>query len=248
MGMRVALFVPCYVDQLYPHVARATLELLERHGCTVEVPPGQTCCGQPMANAGSERDALATERAFVRTFAGCEYIVSPSGSCVLHVRHHFDVLEQTDGVRHVRTSTYELCQFLVEVLGVEDPGVAFPHRVGIHLGCHSQRGLRLATSTEIAGRADGVMQKLLQRVDGIELVDLDRPDECCGFGGTFCVTEDAVSTRMGQDRVGDHALHGAEFITSGDMSCLMHLEGVIRRQRLPLRVLHVAEILNGAET
>jgi L-lactate dehydrogenase complex protein LldE len=246
--MRVALFVPCYVDQLYPHVARATLELLERHGCTVEVPPGQTCCGQPMANAGSERDALATEGGFVRAFAGFDHIVSPSGSCVYHVRHHYDLLEQTDEVRRVRASTYEVCQFLVEVLKVQDPEVSFPHRVGVHVGCHSQRGLRLAESTEITGRAAGVMRSLLERVADIELVELDRPDECCGFGGTFCVTEEAVSTRMGQDRVADHTGHGAEVITSGDMSCLMHLEGVIRRQRLSVRVMHVAEILNGAET
>jgi L-lactate dehydrogenase complex protein LldE len=247
MTTRVALFVPCYVDQLYPRVARATLELLEHHGCTVDVPPGQTCCGQPMANAGSERDAFATARGFVRAFAEYDYVVSPSGSCVYHVRHHYDVLEQTEEVRRVRSATYELCQFLVEVLEVQDPEVSFPHRVGVHVGCHSQRGLRLAESTEITGRANGVLRSLLERVDGIELVDLDRPDECCGFGGSFCVTEEAVSTRMGQDRVGDHERHGAEFITSGDMSCLMHLEGVIRREHLPLRVMHVAEILNGAK-
>jgi len=242
---RVALFVPCYVDQLYPQVARATLELLDRHGVGVEFPPEQTCCGQPMANAGCERDALETARGFVRTFAGYDYVVSPSGSCVHHVRHHYDVLEQTDEVREVRARTFELCQFLVEVLKVEDPGVAFPHRVGVHVGCHAQRGLRLGESSELGGRPGGVMRVLLERVRGIELVELDRFDECCGFGGTFCVTEETVSVRMGQDRVSDHARHGAEVITSGDMSCLMHMDGIIRRQRLPIRVLHVAEILNG---
>ncbi|MGD2135805.1 MAG: (Fe-S)-binding protein [Gemmatimonadales bacterium] len=246
MRRRVALFVPCYVDQLYPQVARATLELLERHGLTVEFPPGQTCCGQPMANFGCEREALETARGFVRAFAGYEYVVSPSGSCVHHVRHHYDVLEQTEAVRKVRATTYELCQFLVEVLDVRDPGVRFPHRVGVHVGCHAQRGLRLGGSTEIEGDARGVMHGLLERVAGIELIDLDRPDECCGFGGTFCVTEEAVSARMGLDRVTDHVRHGAEIITSADMSCLMHLDGIIRRQRLPLSVMHVAEILNGA--
>ncbi|MBE0591652.1 MAG: (Fe-S)-binding protein [Gemmatimonadales bacterium] len=245
MAGRVALFVPCYVDQLYPQVARATLELLERQGLTVEFPPGQTCCGQPMANAGCERDALETARGFVRTFVGYDYVVSPSGSCVHHVRHHYDVLDQTDEVREVRERVFELCQFLVEVLKVEDPGVAFPHRVGVHVGCHALRGLRAARSSELGGRPGGVMRALLERVQEIELVDLDRPDECCGFGGTFCVTEEAVSARMGLDRVTDHRLRGAEVITSGDMSCLMHLDGVIRRQHFPLRVMHVAEILNG---
>lgn len=246
MRRRVALFVPCYVDQLYPEVGRATLELLERHGCTVEFPLSQTCCGQPMANAGCEHDALETARGFVHAFGGYDYIVAPSGSCVYHVRHHYEVLEQTDETRRVRAAVYELCQFLVEVLGVRDPGVAFPHRVGIHVGCHAQRGLGLAGSTEIGGPPTGVMRALLERVEGITLIDLDRADECCGFGGTFSVTEEAVSARMGLDRVDDHARHGAEVIASGDMSCLMHLDGIIRRRRLPLRVMHVAKILNGA--
>jgi len=245
MEGRVALFVPCYVDQLYPQVARATLELLERHGLTVDFPAKQTCCGQPMANAGCERDALETARGFVRVFADFDYVVCPSGSCTHFVRHHYDVLEQTQAVHKVRANTYELCQFLVEVLKIEDPGVTFPHRVGVHLGCHAQRGLRLADSSEMRVQPAGVMRSLLERVDGIELIELDRPDECCGFGGTFCVTEEAVSARMGLDRVRDHQRHDAEVITSGDMSCLMHLDGIIRRQRLPIRVMHVAEILNG---
>jgi len=246
MHGRVALFIPCYVDQFYPQVARATLELLERHGLTVAFPAKQTCCGQPMANAGCEHDALETARGFARVFAGYDYIVSPSGSCVHHVRNHYDILEQTDEVQRVRANVYELCQFLVEVLEIRDPGVAFPHRVGVHVGCHAQRGLRLAGSSEMSALPAGVMRSLLERVHGIELIELDRLDECCGFGGTFCVTEEAVSARMGLDRVQDHQRHGAEVITSGDMSCLMHLDGIIRRQRLPIRVMHVAEILNGA--
>jgi L-lactate dehydrogenase complex protein LldE len=246
MNLRVALFVPCYVDQFFPHVARATLELLERQGLTVDFPPGQTCCGQPMANAGCEHEALATERGFVRAFAGYDHIVSPSGSCVHHVRHHYDVLEQTDDVLQVRARTYELCQFLTEVLQIEDPGVSFPHRVGVHVGCHAQRGLRLADASEMSAHPAGAMRSLLERVEGIELVELDRDDECCGFGGTFCVTEEAVSARMGLDRVRDYGRHGAQVITSGGMSCLMHLDGIIRRLRLPIRLMHVVEILNGA--
>jgi L-lactate dehydrogenase complex protein LldE len=243
--MKVALFVPCYVDQFYPRVARATLELLEKQGLKVEFPLAQTCCGQPLANAGGEDYALAVYRHFVETFAGYEYIVSPSGSCVYHVRHHFARAEQTPEVQHVRARTYELCQFLSEVIGVEGFDFAFPHRVGLHIGCHAQRGLRLAQSSELSDEWGGVASSLLKRIKGLELVELDRRDECCGFGGTFCVTEEAVSVRMGLDRVLDHQRHEVEVLTGSDMSCLMHLEGIIRRHRIPIKVMHIAEILNG---
>ena len=245
--MNVALFVPCFVDQLRPQVARATLALLERLGVTVDVPLAQTCCGQPMANAGCERDALATYRHYVEIFAAYDYVVSPSGSCVHHVRHHYDVLEQTAGVRHVRERTCELCDFLANVLHAPPLDVAFPHTVGLHVGCHMRRGLRLAPASEITPEQGGVMRGLLSQVRGLTLVEPERADECCGFGGTFAITEDAVSARMGQDKVAAHRRLGAEVIASGDVSCLLHLEGVIRRQRLPMRVLHIAEILAGVE-
>ncbi len=248
-AVRVALFVPCYVDQLRPQAARASLALLERLGVAVEFPLEQTCCGQPMANAGCERDALAAARHFVDVFAGYEYVVAPAGSCVHHVRHHYDVLEQTEAVRRVRERTFELCDFLVRVLGVAAVDAEFPHRVGLHLGCHGLRGLGLGKPSELGpgqGTADGgPAAALLRTVRGLTLVDLDRPDECCGFGGTFAVTEPDVSARMGRDRVDDHRRHGAEVIASADVSCLLHLEGFIRRQGLPLRTLHVAEVLVG---
>ena len=247
--MKVALFVPCFVDQLRPQVARATLALLERLGVEVEYPPDQTCCGQPMANAGCERDALAAYRHFVDVFARYDHVVAPAGSCVHHVRHHYDVLDQTPAVRHVRERTHELCGFLTEVLQVRSLDAAFPHRVGLHLGCHGLRGLGLGKGSELGpdqGRVDGgPAEALLRMVSGLTLVDLDHPDECCGFGGTFALTEAAVSARMGRDRVADHRRHGAEVIVSGDVSCLLHLEGVIRRQGLGIRTLHIAEVLAG---
>lgn len=244
--MKVALFVPCYIDQFYPGVAIATLELLEKLGCTVAYPLDQACCGQPLANAGFERDAHRAMHAFVRSFESYDYVVAPSGSCVLHVREHYDALPQSDAVRRVRAGTYELCQFLSEILQVKEIEAAFPRRVGLHSGCHSLRGLRLGRASELNVPDYDHVRSLLERVRGLELVELSRPDECCGFGGTFAVAEEAVSVRMGRDRLADHLAHGAEVITSADMSCLMHLEGLARRQQLPVAVMHVAEILNGA--
>ncbi|HMB94191.1 MAG TPA: (Fe-S)-binding protein [Rhodothermales bacterium] len=243
--MHVALFVPCYIDQFYPQVARATLALLEKLGCTVTFSPDQTCCGQPMANAGFADTSRDTMRHFTRTFAPFDYVVAPSGSCVLHVREHYETLAQTDAVQHVRAQIYELCEFLTDVLGIDHLDAAFPHRVGLHASCHGLRGLHLARPSEINAPPFDKVRHLLNLVDGIELVDLARPDECCGFGGTFAVSEEAISVKMGRDRVEDHLAHGAEVITSTDMSCLMHLDGLIRREQRPVRVLHVAEILNG---
>ncbi len=243
--MIVGLFIPCYINQFYPGVGVATLELLERLGLDVRYPAGQTCCGQPMANAGFERETMDVCRLFVETFHAFEYIVAPSGSCVHHVREHYDILEQDERVAHVRARTYELCDFLVNVLGVDDVGAEFPRRVGLHESCHGLRGLHLGTPSELILTHSSVPQRLLRNVRGITLVEPDRRDECCGFGGTFAVTEEAVSVKMGIDRIQDHLRHGAEVITATDMSCLMHLEGILRRRNLPLRVAHIAEILNS---
>ena len=243
--MNVALFVPCYIDQFYPRVAVATLRLLEGLGCEVAFPEGQTCCGQPMANAGFEGESLKAMRRYVEAFAPYDYVVAPSGSCVLHVHEHYDALEQTADVRHVRARTFELCEFLTDVLEVQELEARFPHRVGLHAGCHGLRGLHLARPSEIQEPPFDKVRRLLGMVDGLELVDLDRPDECCGFGGTFAVAEEAISVKMGRDRLRDHLAHGAEVVTSTDMSCLMHLDGLARRQSSDVRVMHVAEILGG---
>jgi L-lactate dehydrogenase complex protein LldE len=243
--MRVGLFVPCYIDQLYPGVAIATLGLLEKLGCTVDYPLDQTCCGQPLANAGFEADAVAAMQLFVKNFEGYDQIVTPSGSCALHVREHYGLLEQTEAVREVRSRTYELCEFLTDVLAVETLEVSFPHRVGLHSSCHGLRGLALGRPSELNVPDFNKVRSLLEQVSGLELVELDRSDECCGFGGTFAVTEEAVSVGMGVDRLLDHLRNGVEVITSADMSCLMHLDGLARRRGMPVRVAHVAEILNG---
>jgi L-lactate dehydrogenase complex protein LldE len=234
--MKVGLFIPCYIDQFYPQVGVATLELLEKLDCEVGFPLNQTCCGQPMANSGFEHLAGSCSQLFIDNFSEFDYIVSPSGSCTLHVKEHVGI--------HPKGGIYELTEFINDVLKIDKLDARFPHKVGLHQSCHGQRGLKLSQMSELNAPGFSKPEKLLRMVDGLDLVTLDRKDECCGFGGTFCVTEEAVSVRMGIDRVRDHVKNGTEVITGGDTSCLMHLEGIIRREKLPLKVMHIAEILN----
>jgi L-lactate dehydrogenase complex protein LldE len=243
--MNVGLFVPCYVDQFYPHVAKATLELLERIGVTVDVPLRQTCCGQPMANSGFENLTGRCGDLFIKNFHPFDYIVSPSGSCVLHVKEHLRKENQNETLRDdVQHKIYELTEFLTDVLKITDLGSVFPYQVGFHQSCHAQRGLHLAQMTELVAPPFSKPMHLLNHVKEIKMVELSRNDECCGFGGTFCVSEDAVSVKMGKDRISDHLVHGAEYITGTDMSCLMHLDGLLKRMKSNTRVIHIAEILN----
>ncbi|HTH62973.1 MAG TPA: (Fe-S)-binding protein [Paraburkholderia sp.] len=245
--MKVALFVPCFIDAFYPEVGIATLELLERFGCEVDYPQDQTCCGQPMANSGAQAEAAGAERVFVRAFAGYDYIVGPSASCINHVRDHLNAIGQTDEVKQVRRNSYELVEFLHDVLGAREfPWAEFPYRVGLHNSCSALRHLNEASVSEIASAPFSKPLELLKRVKGIEFVTLTRPDECCGFGGTFAVTEEAVSVRMGQDKVLDHVGAGAQYIVSGDMSCLMHQAGCAERMKADVRFIHIAQVLNGA--
>ncbi|MDG3004267.1 (Fe-S)-binding protein [Paludisphaera mucosa] len=245
--MNIGLFVPCYVDALFPEVAIATLELLEGLGIDVGYPADQTCCGQPMANSGCQPESAATEAHFAACFRDFETVVGPSGSCVHHVRFHLDATEQTSEVVRVRRAVRELVEFLHDDLKVGAfPRARFPHKVGLHDSCTAIRGLGHCRSSEHPTRpAFSKTRDLLAKVEGLALVEIDRPDECCGFGGSFCVTDEAVSSKMGEDRVRDFHRHGAEYIASADMSCLLHMKGIIDRLGLPLKVIHVAQILNG---
>jgi L-lactate dehydrogenase complex protein LldE len=243
--MKVGLFIPCYVDQFYPNVGIATLQLLEKQGVEVVFPLRQTCCGQPMANSGFSHLTKGCDELFVKNFAGLDYIVSPSGSCVLHIKEHLHDDKREQEATQIRSNIYELTEFLTDVLKVEKIQAKFPHKVSMHQSCHGQRGLHLSQMTELVAAPFSKPGKLLSMVEGLELVELSRPDECCGFGGTFCVFEEAVSVKMGKDRVKDHLDHGTEFITAADMSCLMHLEGILNRQKSKVQVKHIAEILNS---
>jgi L-lactate dehydrogenase complex protein LldE len=245
--MRVGLFIPCYVDQFYPQVGTATVDVLARLGTRVEFPREQTCCGQPMANVGCHADARPLAERFLQIFSPYDYIVAPSGSCVAMVRHHYvQVLGPSERLSENAHKTFELCEFLVDVLKVDRLSGRFPHRVGLHQSCHALRELRTAVCSERIAPAFDKPRQLLASFEGIEFAQLERPDECCGFGGLFSVSEEAVSCLMGDDRIADHEQAGTEILTSTDMSCLMHLDGLIRRQGKPIRVMHVAEIMASA--
>jgi L-lactate dehydrogenase complex protein LldE len=243
--MTVGLFIPCYIDQFYPDAAKSTLQLLEKLGINVVYPQNQTCCGQPMANSGFEHLTRGCDDLFIKNFAEFDYIVAPSGSCVLHIREHLHDDKYPEAAAEISKNIYELTSFLTDILKITSLPAKFPHKVGVHQSCHGQRGLHLSQMSELVAPEFSNPGNLLSMVEGIEIISLNRVDECCGFGGTFCVAEEAVSAKMGNDRVQDHLIHGAEFITGVDMSCLMHMEGILHRRGSKVKVLHIAQILNG---
>ncbi len=241
------LFIPCYIDQFYPNVGLATLRVLRRLGVDLEFPQEQTCCGQPMANSGCVDEARPLAEKFLRIFSKYDHVICPSGSCTSMVRNHYGQwLKGKPGFERLRANTYEFCEYLVDVAKVQNVEGEFSKKVGLHMSCHGLRELRLARSSERMVKPFNKVRVLLERLRGIELVELTRPDECCGFGGTFAVAEEAVSCLMGKDRIADHEKAGAQVIAGFDMSCLMHLDGLIIREKRPLRVMHVAEILEQA--
>ena len=242
--MKVGLFIPCYIDQFYPQVAVATLELLERLNCEVVYPLNQTCCGQPMANSGFAGMTIGCNKNFVENFSDVDYIVSPSGSCVLNIKEHLRD-ENESGALYIREHIYELTEFMVDILKVEYLGSRFPHKVGLHVSCHGQRGLHVSSMSELVAPAFSKPEKLLSMVKDIQIMLPERWDECCGFGGTFCVFEEAVSVKMGKDRIKEHEDNQVEYITAIDVSCLMHMEGILRRKKSDIQAKHIAEILNA---
>ena len=243
----VGLFIPCYVDQFYPQVGLATVTLLERLGCKVHFPEAQTCCGQPMANAGSADAAAPLAERFLQIFEPFPYVVCPSGSCVSMVRNHYrDLLPDPSKVEAVGKRTYELCEFLFDVLHVETVPGRFPYRVGLHQSCHALRELRLGSGSERVVPRFNKVRSLLSSLEGITLVDLARPDECCGFGGVFSVERGGGVLRHGQGSHRRPSEAGTEVITASG-HVLPHAP---RRAASPgeaaAQSAHVAEILAGA--
>jgi L-lactate dehydrogenase complex protein LldE len=233
-AMRIALFITCVNDVAYPSTGIATVRLLERLGVDVAFPEAQTCCGQMQYNTGYPAEAAAPAAKFARDFAGFEAVVVPSGSCGAFVR---DVHPKLLGPQGHVPPVYELTEFLIDVLGVDDVGACFPHRVAYHPTCHSSRLLKLEDRPT----------RLLRHVKGLELVELPGAAECCGFGGTFSVKNPDVSAAMGADKVAHAVESGAEYLVAADNSCLMHIGGTARRAGAPIRTLHLAEILAATE-
>lgn len=244
--MKIGLFIPCFIDQLYPQAGIATLELLEKAGCEVVYPEKQTCCGQPMANTGCEKDVKKLAKKFVKQFTGFDYVVSPSASCVVMVKEQYpEYVGDMPGFKHLEESIFEICEFLHDVLKVNKFDAEFSHKVGLHNSCHGHRMLNLGRPSELNMPYFSKLENLLRMVKGIELVNLGREDECCGFGGTFSINEPEVSVAMGVDRIQDHLQAGAEYITGADYSCFIHLDAIIRQEKYPVKLIHMAEILNG---
>ena len=239
--MRIALFVTCLADTLFPDVGKATVTLLERLGHEVDFPEAQTCCGQMHVNTGYQRDALPLVRRYVEVFErGYDAIVMPSGSCAGSVRHQHAMVARRCGdellarrAEAVAGRTYELSELLTDVLEVEDVGAYYPHRVTYHPTCHSLRVLRVGDRP----------LRLLRQVAGLELVELPDADVCCGFGGTFAVKNADTSTAMLADKMRNVLGTRAEVCTAGDSSCLMHIGGGLSRLRTGIRTVHLAEIL-----
>ncbi len=238
--MQVALLVTCLVDGVMPQVGRATVGLLERLGVAVDVPPGQSCCGQMHINTGYPQLALPLVRRTTDVFGAYDAVVAPSGSCVATLRHQQARVARAAGdeglaqaVERLAARTFELSEFVVDVLELEDVGAYYPHRVTYHPTCHSMRVLRVGERPV----------RLLRQVEGIELIELPHADQCCGFGGTFALKNHAVSAAMLADKLRTIDATGASVCTAGDASCLLHIDGGLTRSSAPARAVHLAEIL-----
>jgi L-lactate dehydrogenase complex protein LldE len=242
--VRVALFITCFNDTLFPETGRATVEVLERLGVEVDFPLDQTCCGQMHFNTGYQREAIPLVRRFVEAFDGYDAVVAPSGSCVSMVRELYPMAADLAGDRRLAESVeqlgprvFELSEFLVKKLGVTDVGAYYPHRVTYHPTCHSLRMLKVGEAP----------LELLRNVRGMDLVELSEPEECCGFGGTFAVKNADTSAAMLSDKIRRVLDTEAEVCTAGDNSCLMHIGGGLKRQRAGVETLHLAQILASTE-
>jgi L-lactate dehydrogenase complex protein LldE len=238
--MKVAVMVTCLNDSLFPDTGRSVFRLLKRLGVDADFPVAQTCCAQPMVNTGYLDEAVPVVRTFVNAFAGYDAIVIPSGSCAGSVRHQHSIVARRAGDARLAEAgprVYELSEFLVDVLGVTDVNAYFPHRVTYHPTCHSLRMLRVGDKP----------LRLLRAVRGLDLVELPAAEECCGFGGTFAVKNAETSTAMGADKARHVRDTGAEVLVAGDNSCLLHIGGLLSRQRTGVRVLHLADVLAATE-
>jgi L-lactate dehydrogenase complex protein LldE len=243
--VRVALFITCFNDTLFPETGRATVEVLERVGVAVEFPAEQTCCGQMHFNTGYQREAIPLVRRFIEVFSSYDAVVAPSGSCVGMVRELYPMAANlaqdahlAEQVEELAPKVFELSEFLVKKLGVTDVGAHYPHRVTYHPTCHSLRMLKVGDAP----------LELLRNVRGMDLIELPEAKECCGFGGTFAVKNADTSAAMLGDKIRRVLDTEAEVCAAGDNSCLMHIGGGLRRLRAGVETVHLAQILANRAT
>jgi len=234
----VTLFVQCLVDGIYPEVGEAIVQIFHKLGIHITCPSDQTCCGQPAFNSGYRREAKTAAKRFISIFESAEVIVCPSGSCVTMVRHHYPPLFDKDETwfqraKHVADKTYELTEYLVDVLGVEDLGAHYAGRITYHDSCHLLRNLRVKEQP----------RRLLHKVSGADFVEMYDSDRCCGFGGSFSVKYPDISTAMVEDKVKNIIASGADTVVGCDMGCLMNIQGMLNRKGLSVKTLHIAQIL-----
>ncbi|MBK8520187.1 MAG: (Fe-S)-binding protein [Ferruginibacter sp.] len=240
--MKVQLFIPCFVDQLYPQTAFNMVKVLEKACCEVSYNTNQTCCGQPAFNAGFWDEARDVCSKFIKDFEGADYIVAPSASCVGFVRNYYSKLfensSQHNTVKDLGKRIYEFSEFLTDVLKIENYGAALNGKATYHDSCAALRECKIKTGP----------RTLLSYVKGLEMLEMNDVETCCGFGGTFAVKFDAISTAMADQKINNALATGAEYIISTDLSCLMQLEGIIKNKNLPLKTMHLADVLaNGWE-
>ena len=241
--MKIGLFIPCYVDALYPEVGVATYKLLTSLGLDVDYPLEQTCCGQPMANAGFEKMADKLAKSFDEKFADFDYVVAPSASCAAFVKINYPRLLKGKHECQTSKKIMDVVEFLNDIVKPTSLPSRFPHVVSIHNSCHGVRELGLSSPSERNIPKFSKIKDLLQLVQGITVKEPERVDECCGFGGMFSVEEQAVSVQMGTDKIERHMATGAEYITGPDSSCLMHMQGIAKRLNKPVKFIHVVQIL-----
>ena len=236
----VALFIPCLVDTFAPDVGKAMVQIFEKQGVTLSYPLDQTCCGQPAYNAGYRNEARTAAARFIDIFESADAIVCPSGSCVHMVRHHYlelfaDVPRQQKRSRAIADKTFEFTEYIVDVLKVTDLGARYNGQVTYHDSCHLRYGLNINRQP----------RQLIENVDGCRLVEMEEADRCCGFGGSFSIKYPEISTAMLEDKVNRIVTSGADTVVGCDMGCLLNISGMINRRRLPVKVLHMAQLLSG---
>lgn len=242
--MKVGLFIPCYINAVYPEIGVASYKVLKSLGLDVDYPLDQTCCGQPMANAGFEKESVKLADRFDELFEKYDYVVGPSASCVVFVRDNYgNLLKEKKEHKCTDKRIYEICEFIHDIVKPTSFPVSFPHKVSIQNSCHGVRLMHLSAPSEKTIPYYNKIRNILEMVKDIEVVEPERIDECCGFGGMFAVEEHAVSAQMGRDKIQRHIDTGAEYIVGADSSCLMHQSGLIKRDKRPIKVCHVVEIL-----